>query len=411
MSFESAVLQAQLRPSLEALREAGARTASAGDAWPAAYSNRELMLDRLRNTTGGVSLADELNASETVGVPGLAQATAWVDDWAKVRGWLSQRLPAPIAELHDPLEGLVRLQRDLNTLEKRLEHQEGALKGTSSDVARSIEVQVRRAGAQVRRLNQHLEGVSFGSISAIRVKLGRVERMTQVLRALREGETQSLLFQSDLAIEEALDEIFKRYGGGKGGGHRLVDFREYIELTVEVQRRGNTDWQRVNPSQVSTGEAIGVGAALMMVILAEWEREGNLMRRKRTAESLRFLFLDEANRLSQDNLAVLFDLCRNLDLQLLIAAPEVARSEGNTTYRLVRRIAEDGQEEVVVSGRRAMLPLDAALVDASMARLNEELSREKNSDLGDSDCDTEQSAGAVDKESSAQQEELFGRGE
>jgi chromosome condensin MukBEF ATPase and DNA-binding subunit MukB len=58
--------------------------------------------------------------------------------------------------------------------------------------------------------------------------------------------------------------------------------------------------------------------------------------------------------LSQDNLGSLFDLCQSLDLQLLIAAPEVARSEGNTTYRLVRKVTEDGREEVIVSGRRAL---------------------------------------------------------
>jgi len=96
-----------------------------------------------------------------------------------------------------------------------------------------------------------------------------------------------------------------------------------------------------------------VGAALMMVILTEWERDSTLLRGKRTSGSLRFLFLDEANRLSQDNLAVLFDLCQNLDLQLLIAAPEVACTEGNTTYHLARRITEDGRETVLVTGRRA----------------------------------------------------------
>ena len=37
------------------------------------------------------------------------------------------------------------------------------------------------------------------------------------------------------------------------------------------------------------------------------------------------------------------------------AAPEVARAEGNTTYRLVRVVTEDGREEVHVSGRRASL--------------------------------------------------------
>ena len=94
----------------------------------------------------------------------------------------------------------------------------------------------------------------------------------------------------------------------------------------------------------------------MMVILTEWERDANLLRAKRANGSLRFLFLDEANRLSQDNLAVLFDLCRSLDLQLLIAAPEVAHADWNTTYRLVRRVAADGREEVLVSGRRTVAP-------------------------------------------------------
>jgi len=229
-------------------------------------------------------------------------------------------------------------------------------------VARSIEVQVRRAVAQVRRLNASLDGVSFGSIHGIRVQLERVAKMEQVLRALRDGETQELLFQSNLPIEAALDEIFRRHAGGKNGGERLIDYREYLELWVCIQRRPDADWERVNPSQVSTGEAIGVGAALMMVILAEWEREDQLLRRQRSLGSLRFLFLDEANRLSQDNLAVLFDLCRMLDLQLLIAAPEVARAEGNTTYRLVRRVNDAGREEVLVTGRRASLP--APLIEA-----------------------------------------------
>ena len=78
----------------------------------------------------------------------------------------------------------------------------------------------------------------------------------------------------------------------------------------------------------------------------------NLLRVSRSTGSLRLLFLDEANRLSQDNLAVLFDLCQTLDLQLLIAAPEVALAEGNTTYRLVRLTTGEGREEVRVTGRR-----------------------------------------------------------
>lgn len=90
----------------------------------------------------------------------------------------------------------------------------------------------------------------------------------------------------------------------------------------------------------------------MMVVLTAWERDANLLRASRSLGTLRILFLDEANRLSQDNLAILFDLCQSLELQLLLAAPEVARAEGNTTYRLVRRVDPQGREEVLVSGRK-----------------------------------------------------------
>ncbi len=322
--------------------------------WAEAKSKRELLLERLKAARGGQGLALGMSLPEHG-----SKDAAWeqfLKDWLSVRQWLRRRLPPQISEVEEPLEALSHLGADLGRLESRLERQETDLRGTSEDVARSIEVQLRKASGQVRRLNQYLEGVHFGSIAGIRVELGRVERMDQVLSALRTGTAQELLFQSDLPIEDAMDEIFRRYGGGRTGGQKLLDYREYVDLRVEVRRQTKDTWEPANPTQVSTGEAIGVGAALMMVILTEWERDANLLRSRRTEGCLRFLFLDEANRLSQDNLSILFDLCANLDLQLLIAAPEVARSEKNTTYRLVRRVSEDGKEEVLVSGRRATLP-------------------------------------------------------
>ena len=147
----------------------------------------------------------------------------------------------------------------------------------------------------------------------------------------------------------------------------LLDYREYVELAVEIRRQTGPGWEPASPTRLSTGEAIGVGAALMMVVLTEWERDANLFRARGAIGSLRCLFLDEANRLSRDNLGVLFDLCRSLDLQLLVAAPEVARADGNTTYRLVRHVADDGREEVIVSGRRALIAQPEASPDAGAA--------------------------------------------
>ena len=329
----------------------------AADAW----SKRELLLDRVARARGGDELLESIRDNALDGLGNLAT-------WQSTREWLRRRVPAQVADVDEPLLALERLRDHLDMLEGRLGRQEHDLRGASEDVARGIDVQVRRAHGQVRRLGQHLEGIRFGSIHGIRVQIRRIDRMEQILRALRLGEAQELLFTSSIPIEEALDEIFRRYGGGgRAGGQRLLDYREYVELAVEIRRQTSGDWETASPTKLSTGEAIGVGAALMMVVLTEWERDANLLRGRRTGGSLRFLFLDEANRLSRDNLGVLFDLCKNLDLQLLIAAPEVARAEGNTTYRLVRHVTDDGREEVIVSGRRAMAtaiqPAPAELVE------------------------------------------------
>ncbi len=316
-----------------------------------AQASRGLLLDRLRSARGGAELADELEETRE-----LAKTYA-----ASVE-WLMRRLPAFVAEGRDPAARLDELRAHLVRLEERLAYQERDLRGSSADIAATIEVRVRKASTQIRRLNQLLSGVAFGNISGIRVQSKRVERMEQVLRALREGKGQDLLFSGRLPLEEAMNELFKRYGGGRTGGVRLLDYREYMDLSVEIQRQGETkSWEVAAATRLSTGEAIGVGAALMMVVLSEWERDTALLRSRRAFGSLRFLFLDEANRLSRDNLAVLFSLCESLDLQLLIAAPEVATATGNTTYRLVRVVHDDGSEEVIVSGRRALPDLPIAL--------------------------------------------------
>jgi chromosome partition protein MukB len=316
---------------------------------------RALLTDRLSSAHGGQELLIEIEKGIDTSEAAFGETN--LTKWLLIRDWLRRRLPAQVAEVDDPREALLRLRDQLDNLEKRLAQQENDLRGESENIARGLDVQIRKARGQVQRLNKALDGISFGSIRGIRVKTEPVERMEQVLRALREGATQTLLFQEHLPLEEALNEIFRRYGEGnvRTGGQRLLDYREYVQLQIEIRRHAGSGWEIANPTRVSTGEAIGVGAALMMVVLTEWERDANLLRGKRSSGSLRFLFLDEANRLSHDNLAMLFDLCQALDMQLLIAAPEVAHAEGNTTYHLVRHVTQDGSEEVVVSGRRTRI--------------------------------------------------------
>lgn len=338
---------------------------AARDLWPRARQRATVLAERIGRAIDGGEVADALREHLEAAADQPGAVEAWLAVWLRARDWLRRRVPPQIAEVDEPLEALSRLREHLVRLEERLEAQEKSLRGQSGDVARNIDAQIRRAKNQVGRLNADLEGVTFGAIEGMQIRVRPAQRTEAVLRALREGAAQQLLFEPNLPIEEAMDELFRRYGGGRSGGDRLLDYREYLDLQVEIRRRGGTAWEVANPTRLSTGEAIGVGAAVMMATLKAWEAEANLLRPRHLAGTLRLLFLDEATRLSQDNLGILFELCERLELQLLIAAPEVARAEGNTTYRLVRALDAEGREEVRVSGRRVMAEAEA---EALMAR-------------------------------------------
>ncbi|MCA9561560.1 MAG: chromosome partition protein MukB, partial [Myxococcales bacterium] len=280
-----------------------------------------------------------------------------LEAWRLTREWLRRCLPARLADTPDPRLGLERLSEHLTALEGRLHHQEQVLAGSAADVAHYVRQLRRRARRQVDRLNELLAPIAFGSIAGVRLQMTDVEQMEALLDGLSD---QADLFKPGLPIDEALDRLFQRVGGTPGSA-RLLDYREYFDLQVHVQRQSDPTWRLANPTRMSTGEAIGVGAALMMVVLHAWEAQNRLSRKQSDLNTLRLLFLDEANRLSADNLGVLIDLCRTLELQLLIAAPRVDEAAGNTTYRLARVTTPDGREEVRLTGRRVRA--GASLVD------------------------------------------------
>ena len=82
---------------------------------------------------------------------------------------------------------------------------------------------------------------------------------------------------------------------------------------------------------LSTGEAIGTGMSILLMVVQSWEEESRRIRGKDIVPC-RLLFLDEAARLDGKSISTLFELCERLDMQLLIAAPENISPEKGTTY-------------------------------------------------------------------------------
>ncbi len=137
------------------------------------------------------------------------------------------------------------------------------------------------------------------------------------------------LFNSNrLTFSEALAKLYQRLNPQIDMGQRtpqtigeeLLDYRNYLEMEVEVNR-GSDGWLRAESGALSTGEAIGTGMSILVMVVQSWEDEARRLRGK-DISPCRLLFLDEAARLDARSIATLFELCERLDMQLIIAAPE-----------------------------------------------------------------------------------------
>ncbi|MCX2956886.1 MAG: hypothetical protein K7J15_03995, partial [Candidatus Regiella insecticola] len=82
-----------------------------------------------------------------------------------------------------------------------------------------------------------------------------------------------------------------------------LDYRNYLSLEVEVNR-GADGWQRAESGALSTGEAIGTGMSILVMVVQSWEEESQRLRGKNMVPC-RLLFLDEAARLDAKSIATL----------------------------------------------------------------------------------------------------------
>ena len=109
----------------------------------------------------------------------------------------------------------------------------------------------------------------------------------------------------------------------------LLDYRNYLELEIEVQR-GADGWLRAESGALSTGEAIGTGQAILLMVLISWEEESPPSARQGHRSPAACCSWTEAARLDGKSIATLFELCERQDMQLLIAAPEnISPGEGH----------------------------------------------------------------------------------
>ncbi|MFN3069201.1 chromosome partition protein MukB [Serratia sp. J2] len=272
---------------------------------------------------------------------------------------LRERIRQDIIRTDDPVEAIEQMEIELGRLTEELTAREQKLAISSKSVANIIRKTIQREQNRIRMLNQGLQAVSFGQVKSVRLNVNVREAHATLLDVLSEQQEQHQdLFNSNrLTFSEALAKLYQRLNPQIDMGQRtpqtigeeLLDYRNYLELEVEVFR-GSDGWLRAESGALSTGEAIGTGMSILVMVVQSWEEESRRLRGK-DISPCRLLFLDEAARLDAKSIATLFELCDRLEMQLIIAAPENISPEKGTTYKLVRKVFQN-HEHVHVVGLR-----------------------------------------------------------
>ncbi|WJV55588.1 chromosome partition protein MukB [Prodigiosinella aquatilis] len=272
---------------------------------------------------------------------------------------LRERIRQDIIRTDDPVEAIEQMEIELNRLTEELTAREQTLAISSRSVSNIIRKTIQREQNRIRMLNQGLQSVSFGQVKSVRLNVNVRETHTTLLNVLSEQQElhQDLFNSNRLTFSEALAKLYQRLNPEIDMGQRtsqtigeeLLDYRNYLEMEVEVNR-GADGWLRAESGALSTGEAIGTGMSILVMVVQSWEEESKRLRGK-DISPCRLLFLDEAARLDAKSIATLFELCDRLEMQLIIAAPENISPEKGTTYKLVRKMFQN-HEHVHVVGLR-----------------------------------------------------------
>ncbi|XNM72842.1 chromosome partition protein MukB [Escherichia coli] len=245
---------------------------------------------------------------------------------------LRERIRQDIIRTDDPVEAIEQMEIELSRLTEELTSREQKLAISSRSVANIIRKTIQREQNRIRMLNQGLQNVSFGQVNSVRLNVNVRETHAMLLDVLSEQHEQHQdLFNSNrLTFSEALAKLYQRLNPQIDMGQRtpqtigeeLLDYRNYLEMEVEVNR-GSDGWLRAESGALSTGEAIGTGMSILVMVVQSWEDESRRLRGK-DISPCRLLFLDEAARLDARSIATLFELCERLQMQLIIAARKIS---------------------------------------------------------------------------------------
>lgn len=305
------------------------------------FDEARLLVEQTKRISAlGVALQDELPGRLAILQdidPGNRLSTLKL--WPILMGIVRERVSIDRAEIDD--EDMIQAMKEHRAaLGSKLMGHENEVRIKARNLHQTISSQASTQKRKIDKLSKLGENITFGNVTGVRIALSPRDDMLSVLEGFAEQ-----LFSEKKPVDEALKEWFDAASGKEEGislsGEQLLDYRNYVDLSIEACRKGS-GWAPA--ASLSGGESIGSGLAIALMLTRSIAAKGEIK-----VDQISPLFaVDEAHRLDGPGHAVIVDFAKREGFQVIVAAPELTPSYGCILYAL-NRVFEP-HERLIIRG-------------------------------------------------------------
>ncbi|MGE5492357.1 MAG: hypothetical protein ACM31P_13830 [Actinomycetota bacterium] len=247
--------------------------------------------------------------------------------WPVLMAVLHDHVPSTLLETEGE-ELLHQMEARRDRLLAELGRKQAEVKVQAKNISASINNQINWQKRQVNVLSEMGRDLRFGKVEGIRISLTPKERMIDVLQKVADDDG---LFKQDAgSMEEVLSNYFKEALGVRLSGTEILDYRSFIDLSIEAKRKSQKDW--FPAFSLSGGEAIGAGVAIVLMLFKALAARGD-----HRADQLTPIFvMDEINRIDPRGQKMVVEFCERNAVQLFVTGPEMVPAQQTKMYMMAR---------------------------------------------------------------------------
>ncbi len=259
--------------------------------------------------------------------------------WPILMGIVRERVSIDRAEVDG--EDMIQVMKEHRaTLGSKLIGHENEVRIKARNLHQTVSSQASTQKRKIDKLSKLGENITFGNVTGIKIVLSPRDDMLSVLEGFAEQ-----LFSEKKPVDAALKEWFDAASGKEEGisltGEELLDYRNYVDLSIEACRKGS-GWAPA--ASLSGGESIGSGLAIALMLTRSIAAKGEI----KVDQIFPLFAVDEAHRLDGPGHAVIVDFAKREGFQVIVAAPELTPSYSCILYALNRVF--DPHERLIIRG-------------------------------------------------------------